>query len=142
MFFALAKAGKATMVKSSMFPVMNFSPPARVLELAKILCRLPLRVRPAPSTQSCAPAGNAAKTGRSTEVNQVLSNVRSVLQSQRQLVKETFEGMDTDRDGCLRHLDVVRLIKMFVQGELGLVICFHGQAGKGVERDCVIIPQP
>jgi len=101
-----------------------------------------LSVRPAPSTQSCAPAGNAAKTGRSTEVNQVLSNVRSVLQSQRQLVKETFEGMDTDRDGCLRHLDVVRLIKMFVQGELGLVICFHGQAGKGVERDCVIIPQP
>ncbi len=60
--------------------------------------------------------GNAAKAGRSLEVNQVLGPVREVLQHQRAVVQAAFDEMDTDRDGRLTHLEVVRLMRKLVEG--------------------------
>ena len=74
-------------------------------------------------THTHAWTGNAAKTGRSTEVNQVLKGVRDVLQLQRARVREAFDSLDTDRDGCLPLLDVVRLVRMLVQGACKMCVC-------------------
>lgn len=41
----------------------------------------------------------------------------ALLQNQRSLVMETFDAKDKDRDGCLDHMDVVKLVKDFVEGE-------------------------
>lgn len=77
--------------------------------------------------------GNAAKTGRSVEINDVLRNVRSALQNQRSLVKEEFDALDKDRDGCLHHLDVVRLVRLFCQG---VCFVFCVRVCRCVKRNC------
>lgn len=33
-----------------------------------------------------------------------------------QVAREAFGALDTDNDGCLVHLDVVRLVRQFVPG--------------------------
>lgn len=59
----------------------------------------------------------AAKAGRSLEVNEHLERVRDVLKStSRKLIREAFDSIDQDHDACLSHLEVVRLIKMFLKG--------------------------
>lgn len=58
----------------------------------------------------------AVKMGRSVEVNQGLERVRDVLRSNRKVAREAFDALDTDNDGCLNHLDVVRLVRQFLRG--------------------------
>lgn len=62
-------------------------------------------------------AGTAAKIGRSVEVNDALERTRDALRDNRKLVREVFDELDADHDGCLHHLDVVRLAKRFVPSE-------------------------
>jgi hypothetical protein len=58
----------------------------------------------------------ASKTGRSPEVNQQLERVRDSLRDNKKTAREAFDALDTDHDGCLVHLDVVRLVRQFVPG--------------------------
>ncbi len=59
----------------------------------------------------------AVKAGRSPELNHQLERVREVLRERKKVAREAFDALDTDHDGCLHHLDVVRLLRQFIKGE-------------------------
>lgn len=79
------------------------------------------------------PAGTAAKMGRSsTEVHDSLQKVRAALRGGggsvppaaapggggRRAVAQVFDETDLDHDGCLTHLEVVKLVRKLLPGEL------------------------
>eukprot|EP00198_Chlamydomonas_reinhardtii_P003427 XP_001692763.1 predicted protein [Chlamydomonas reinhardtii] len=59
-------------------------------------------------------ARTAAKVGKNIEVNDALDRIREVLRDNKQ-VKASFDELDGDRDGCLTHLEVVRLVRRFLK---------------------------
>lgn len=74
----------------------------------------------------------AAKLGRSLELNNALERVRDVLRDSRKLAEEAFAQLDTDHDGCLVHLDVVRLMRQLIPGKW----TDGGQKGGGRDQGC------
>ncbi|KAG2431181.1 hypothetical protein HXX76_009709 [Chlamydomonas incerta] len=60
-------------------------------------------------------ARTAAKVGKNIEVNDALDRIREVLRDNKQEVKASFDELDGDRDGCLTHLEVVRLVRRFLK---------------------------
>ncbi|GLI67567.1 hypothetical protein VaNZ11_011794 [Volvox africanus] len=59
-------------------------------------------------------ARTAAKLGKNIEVNDALDRIREVLRVNKQAVKDSFDELDTDKDGCLTHMDIVRLVRPFL----------------------------
>ncbi|EFJ46513.1 hypothetical protein VOLCADRAFT_118102 [Volvox carteri f. nagariensis] len=60
-------------------------------------------------------ARTAAKLGKSVEVNDALDRIRDTLRENKQAIKESFDELDTDKDGCLTHMEVVRLVRRFLK---------------------------
>ncbi|GIL57334.1 hypothetical protein Vafri_12599 [Volvox africanus] len=59
-------------------------------------------------------ARTAAKLGKNIEVNDALDRIREVLRVNKQAVKDSFDELDTDKDGCLTHMEIVRLVRRFL----------------------------
>ncbi|GLC41809.1 hypothetical protein PLESTM_001241900 [Pleodorina starrii] len=60
-------------------------------------------------------ARTAAKVGKNIEMNDALDRIRDALRENKAAVKQSFDELDTDRDGCLTHLEVVRLVRRFLK---------------------------
>ncbi|KAG2447989.1 hypothetical protein HYH02_007017 [Chlamydomonas schloesseri] len=60
-------------------------------------------------------ARTAAKVGKNIEVNDALDRIREVLRENKQEVRASFDELDSDKDGCLSHLEVVRLVRRFLK---------------------------
>ncbi|KXZ46909.1 hypothetical protein GPECTOR_39g403 [Gonium pectorale] len=59
-------------------------------------------------------ARTAAKVGRNIEVNDALDRIRDVLRENKKEVRAAFNELDGDKDDCLTHLDVLRLVRRFL----------------------------
>ncbi|KAG2486785.1 hypothetical protein HYH03_014584 [Edaphochlamys debaryana] len=59
-------------------------------------------------------ARTAAKIGKHIEMNDVMDRIRDVLRDRKKDVAVAFDQLDLNKDGCLSHLEVVRLVRQFL----------------------------
>ena len=98
---------------------------------ASTAVHLPACAEPHACTHIARRAGTAAKMGKHIEVNEMLDRIRDAIRADAKVVREAFDELDSDHDGCLSNLEVVRLVRRFLNGEgEGGRLALGGGAGR------------